>query len=94
MNHTILKDNKPMVGRNRDQRIVNKLLELFSHRCTTILLAALILYLLLYIIGGFQSSKEGLQDTFQNKNLNVDILMVLSCSRSLSYWLLEWKVLY
>ncbi len=37
-----------------------------------------ILLILAIIIGGYQQTKEGLIDTFENKHLNVELLMILS----------------
>jgi len=51
--------------------------------------AAVIAYLSAYIIGGYAKAKEGIQDTIQNKTLNVEILMILAAigSSIIGYWL-------
>lgn len=37
-----------------------------------------LVYILAIVIGGYHQTKEGLIDTFQNKHLNVELLMILS----------------
>ena len=51
--------------------------------------AAVIAYLSAYVIGGYAKAKEGIQDTIQNKSLNVEILMILAAigSAIIGYWL-------
>ena len=51
--------------------------------------AAVIAYLSAYVIGGYAKAKEGIQDTIQNKTLNVEILMILAAigSSIIGYWL-------
>lgn len=49
---------------------------------------AVIIYLLAYVIGGFAKAKEGIESTIQNKELNVEILMLLAAlgSAIIGYW--------
>ncbi|MGX7420060.1 P-type ATPase [Carnobacterium gallinarum] len=51
--------------------------------------AATIVFLLSFTIGGFKQAKEGIIDTYQNKHLNVDILMVLAAigASIIGYWM-------
>ena len=51
--------------------------------------AAAIIFVLSFIIGGFKQAKEGFIDTFENKHLNVDILMVLAAvgASLIGYWM-------
>ena len=50
---------------------------------------ATFIFLTSFIIGGFKQAKEGFIDTYQNKNLNVDILMVLAAigASIIGYWM-------
>lgn len=50
--------------------------------------AAVIAYITAFIIGGYAKAKEGIQDTIENKSLNVEILMILAAigSASIGYW--------
>ncbi|RUL51596.1 heavy metal translocating P-type ATPase [Lysinibacillus antri] len=50
--------------------------------------AAVIAYLTAFIIGGYAKAKEGILDTIENKNLNVELLMVLAAigSAIIGYW--------
>lgn len=50
--------------------------------------AAVIAYLTAFIIGGFAKAKEGIEETFKNKSLNVEILMILAAigSAIIGYW--------
>ncbi|XTP56760.1 heavy metal translocating P-type ATPase [Niallia sp. Krafla_26] len=50
-------------------------------------LSALI-YILSFVIGGFAKAKEGIIDTIENKQLNVEILMILAAigSAIIGYW--------
>lgn len=45
-------------------------------------------YLLAYIIGGFAKAKEGIEDTIENKDLNVELLMILAAigAAIIGYW--------
>ncbi len=47
------------------------------------------LFLLAYLIGGFAKAKEGMEETIKNKNLNVELLMVLAAigSAIIGYWM-------
>ena len=46
------------------------------------------IYLLSFIIGGFAKAKEGIIDTIENKQLNVEMLMILAAigSAIIGYW--------
>lgn len=50
---------------------------------------AIFIFLTSFIIGGFKQAKEGFIDTYQNKHLNVDILMVLAAigASIIGYWM-------
>ena len=49
---------------------------------------SVIIYLLAYVIGGFAKAKEGIESTIQDKELNVEILMILAAigSAIIGYW--------
>ncbi|CAM3949911.1 heavy metal translocating P-type ATPase [Mesobacillus zeae] len=46
------------------------------------------LFLFAYFIGGFAKAKEGIEDTIENKELNVELLMILAAigSAVIGYW--------
>lgn len=46
-------------------------------------------YILAFAIGGFAKAKEGLQDTIEHKQLNVEMLMLLAAvgSAAIGYWM-------
>lgn len=50
--------------------------------------ASIIFYLLAFIIGGYAKAKEGLIETFKEKELNVELLMILAAigSSIIGYW--------
>ena len=50
--------------------------------------ASTLAYLSAFIIGGYAKAKEGLLDTFENKTLNVELLMILAAvgSTIIGYW--------
>ena len=50
--------------------------------------ASVIAYLTAFVIGGYAKAKEGILDTIQNKNLNVELLMILAAigSAIIGYW--------
>lgn len=50
--------------------------------------ASIMIYLAAYIIGGFSKAKEGIEDTIANKELNVEMLMILAAigSAIIGYW--------
>ena len=50
---------------------------------------SVISYLLAFLIGGYQSAIEGIQETIQEQHLNVDLLMVLAAigASIIGYWL-------
>lgn len=52
-------------------------------------LASVICYLAAFLVGGFHSAIEGIQETFQEQHLNVDLLMVLAAigASIIGYWL-------
>lgn len=52
------------------------------------LTAATIAYLTAFAIGGYAKAKEGIEDTIENKTLNVEILMILAAigSAIIGYW--------
>lgn len=49
---------------------------------------AVIIYLLAYVIGGFAKAKEGIESTIREKDLNVEMLMILAAigSAIIGYW--------
>ena len=49
---------------------------------------SIIAYLLAFVIGGFAKAKEGIEETIENKELNVEMLMVLAAigSAIIGYW--------
>ncbi|MBS4196773.1 heavy metal translocating P-type ATPase [Lederbergia citri] len=52
------------------------------------LTTSVILYLLAFVIGGFAKAKEGIEDTIENKELNVEMLMIMAAigSAIIGYW--------
>ncbi|WP_079479282.1 heavy metal translocating P-type ATPase [Halobacillus salinus] len=46
------------------------------------------LHIIAFIIGGFAKAKEGIEDTIQEKELNVELLMILAAigSAAIGYW--------
>ena len=50
--------------------------------------AAIIAYLSAFVIGGYAKAKEGIEDTLENKSLNVEMLMILAAigSAIIGYW--------
>lgn len=50
--------------------------------------ASVIAYLTAFVIGGYAKAKEGIMDTIQNKQLNVEMLMILAAIGSviIGYW--------
>lgn len=83
---TLFKENKPMVA-----TIVSGLLILIGilFTITNYNTVAALIYVTSFIIGGYHQAKEGLEDTIQNKKLNVDILMVLAAlgASAIGYWM-------
>ncbi|WP_336046190.1 heavy metal translocating P-type ATPase [Solibacillus ferritrahens] len=51
--------------------------------------AAVIAYLTAFVIGGYAKAKEGIEDTIENKSLNVEMLMILAAigSAIIGYWM-------
>ncbi|MBE3568949.1 MAG: cadmium-translocating P-type ATPase [Bacillales bacterium] len=51
-------------------------------------LVSSVFYLLAFAIGGFAKAKEGIEETLKNKELNVEILMIIAAigSASIGYW--------
>ena len=52
-------------------------------------LVSVLCYLAAFLVGGFHSAIEGIQETFQEQHLNVDLLMVLAAigASIIGYWL-------
>lgn len=50
--------------------------------------ASIVMYLVAFAVGGFVKAKEGILDTIENKELNVEILMILAAigSSIIGYW--------
>jgi Zn2+/Cd2+-exporting ATPase len=50
--------------------------------------ASIIFYLLAFVIGGFAKAKEGIEATYENKQLNVEMLMIFAAigSAIIGYW--------
>jgi Zn2+/Cd2+-exporting ATPase len=50
--------------------------------------ASIIFYLLAFVIGGFAKAKEGIEATYENKELNVEMLMIFAAigSAIIGYW--------
>lgn len=50
--------------------------------------AAVLAYITAFFIGGYAKAKEGIEDTIENKNLNVELLMILAAigSAIIGYW--------
>ncbi|WP_062107285.1 heavy metal translocating P-type ATPase [Bacillus niameyensis] len=51
-------------------------------------MASVVLFLLAFMVGGFAKAKEGIENTLQNKELNVELLMILAAigSAIIGYW--------
>ncbi|MCM3764993.1 heavy metal translocating P-type ATPase [Neobacillus niacini] len=49
---------------------------------------SIIAYLLAFVIGGFAKAKEGIESTYENKELNVEMLMIFAAigSAIIGYW--------
>lgn len=49
---------------------------------------SIIFYLLAFVIGGFAKAKEGIEETIENKELNVEMLMIFAAvgSAIIGYW--------
>lgn len=83
---TLFKENKPMVATILSGLLILiGLLFTFANYNTI----ATLIYITSFIIGGFHQGREGLEDTIQNKKLNVDILMVLAAlgASAIGYWM-------
>ncbi|OIK11652.1 heavy metal translocating P-type ATPase [Bacillus sp. MUM 13] len=50
--------------------------------------ASIVTYLFAFIIGGYAKAKEGIQETIENRELNVEMLMILAAigSSIIGYW--------
>jgi len=50
--------------------------------------ASILLYIIAFCVGGFAKAKEGIEETVENKALNVELLMVLAAigSAAIGYW--------
>jgi len=70
--------------------LLSGLIILFAWRMesTGLSTASVIAYLTAFAIGGYAKAKEGILDTIQNKNLNVELLMILAAigSAIIGYW--------
>ncbi|MER2128094.1 heavy metal translocating P-type ATPase [Solibacillus sp.] len=55
---------------------------------TSQMTAAIMAYLSAFVIGGYAKAKEGIEDTLENKSLNVEMLMILAAigSAIIGYW--------
>ncbi|QQP69737.1 heavy metal translocating P-type ATPase [Carnobacterium sp. CS13] len=82
----LIKDNKPMVATILSGLLIA--LGLFLSVKANYEAAALI-YILSFMIGGFYQAKEGLKNTVENKQLNVDILMILAAigASIIGFWM-------
>lgn len=82
----LIKDNKPMVATILSGLLIA--LGLFLSVKANYEAAALI-YILSFMIGGFYQAKEGLKNTIENKQLNVDILMILAAigASIIGFWM-------
>jgi Cd2+/Zn2+-exporting ATPase len=51
-------------------------------------LGSIVAYLLAFVIGGFAKAKEGIEATYENKELNVEMLMIFAAigSAIIGYW--------
>ncbi|MDM5186932.1 heavy metal translocating P-type ATPase [Bacillus sp. DX4.1] len=51
-------------------------------------IAGIVLYILAYIIGGYAKAKEGIEDTIEEKELNVEMLMLFAAigAAIIGYW--------
>ena len=56
---------------------------------TEINTASITLYILAFCIGGFAKAKEGLEETFKEKKLNVELLMIIAAVGVSSHRLLD-----
>ncbi|MGG2083226.1 heavy metal translocating P-type ATPase [Lysinibacillus pakistanensis] len=50
--------------------------------------ASVILYIVAFCVGGFAKAKEGIEETIEDKKLNVELLMILAAigSAAIGYW--------
>ncbi|HAQ08341.1 MAG TPA: cadmium-translocating P-type ATPase [Bacillus bacterium] len=50
--------------------------------------ASIVTFILAYVIGGFAKAKEGIEETIENKELNVEMLMIFAAigSAIIGYW--------
>ncbi|MEK8199716.1 heavy metal translocating P-type ATPase [Lysinibacillus sp. FSL M8-0134] len=51
--------------------------------------ASVLLYLIAFCVGGFAKAKEGIEETIEDRKLNVELLMVLAAigSAAIGYWI-------
>lgn len=82
----LVKDNKPMVATIFSGLLIALGLFLSVREVDK---AAALIYILSFVVGGFHQAKEGLKDTVENKQLNVDILMILAAigASIIGYWM-------
>lgn len=70
--------------------ILSGLIILFAWRMDSngLSTASIIAYITAFVIGGFAKAKEGIEDTIENKSLNVEILMIIAAigSAIIGYW--------
>jgi len=94
MNHSN-RENLNLIEKTKEHgeliaAIASGLIILFAWRMESAGLstAAVIAYLTAFIIGGYAKAKEGILDTIENKNLNVELLMILAAigSAIIGYW--------
>lgn len=50
--------------------------------------ASVLLYLIAFFVGGFAKAKEGIEETIEDRKLNVELLMLLAAigSAAIGYW--------
>lgn len=84
--YTLFKENKPMIA-----TIISGILILFGIFLSYVISSNLapFIFVLSFIIGGYHQAKEGFYETFKEKRLNVDILMVLAAigASIIGYWM-------
>lgn len=82
----VLHKNKPMVATLISGILITLGIILQSQ---DIGLPSILIFILSFLIGGYYQAVEGIKDTFENKHLNVDILMVLAAlgASIIGYWL-------
>lgn len=81
-----LKENKPMIATIISGFLIVIGIILMSSEAAA---TAPFVFVVSFLIGGWYQAVEGVQDTFENKKLNVDILMVLAAigASVIGYWM-------